>query len=1341
MARKSIYPKRINRFFLFLIVLSFNSSLFAQLDLTRPTVTSVSPGNLSLSFDAGLYVTATFSEAMNASTITAANFELRNTLTNALVPAVITYNATTRTAKLSPLSLLNSIIYSVKVRGGTTGVKDVAGNAMVSDYNWNFLLLPIFDFTDPSVLSTTPANNATGVSTTTTVSAQFSEEMTASTINTATFELRNPANTLVPATVSYNAAARTAVLTPSGALAGNTKYTATIKSGSAGVRDARGNSIASNYVWSFTTLVPVPVDVTAPTVALLAPASGATGVAVNTTVTALFSEAMNAATISTSTVELRNAANTLITAGVSYNASTRVVTLTPTASLANGTTYTATIKGGTAGVKDVANNALVNNYSWSFTTFVNTISIFDPNVLPEVPLAGGDPLEVGFRFRTSQNGYITGLRFYKGLGNDGTHIGHLWTNTGTKLTEATFSQETASGWQQVLFTTPVAVTAGNTYVASYFSTAGLYAYTNNYFTHAYENGPLRALADGEDGGNGVYTYAPTSTFPTNTFLSSNYFVDVLFATAGTGPDVWAPFVQSFSPANNATTVAANSALTVVFNEPVNAATVNSSTIELRNSGGTLVPASVTYTAANNTAKLTPLSSLAYSTVYTAKVKGGTAGVKDVAANSMVSDYNSVFTTVSEPLPDPNQGPGGPILIVSSTANPFSRYSVEILRAEGLNHFTATDVSTLTATLLNGYDVVVLGEMPVTADQVALLTTWVNNGGTLIAFKPSALLAPLMGITPITGILNDKYLLVNTAAGPGYGIVNQTIQYHSGANLYALSGATSLATIYSNATTATTYPAITTRNVGANGGVAVAFAYDLAKSIVYTRQGNPAWAGQKRDGQIDPIRSDDLFFPDYVDFNKVAIPQADEQQRLLANIILQDNLHRKPLPRFWYLPRDLKAAIVMTGDDHAVNGTAGRFDQYLTLGPNTPQDVADWKAIRGTSYIYPNTTITNAQAAAYEAQGFEIALHPTTNCTDYTLSSLQTTYSTQLAQFNTNFPNVSAPSTNRTHCLVWSDWASSPKVEVQNGIRLNTTYYYWPAEWVQNRPGVFTGSGMPMRFADMDGTLIDNYQLVTQLTDESGIGVGSFTNALLDKALGSEGYYGVFCANMHTDTAIHTGSNAIIAAAQARQVPVISAKQMLTWLNGRNSSSFTNLIWNNNKLNFTINTRSGANSLKAMLPLYSATGQLISITMNGSPVAFTLQTIKGIQYAFFPAAMGSNAYVADYSASVLRTASQPVTATAATADKAPAQTAETVWANLEVRVMPNPSNGYFNLVVNSNDDSPVTVRILDVFGQSVEKHEKVATGNLRIGQTLAAGTYFAEITQGGQRKLVKLVKVN
>ena len=129
-------------------------------------------------------------------------------------------------------------------------------------------------------------------------------------------------------------------------------------------------------------------------------------------------------------------------------------------------------------------------------------------------------------------------------------------------------------------------------------------------------------------------------------------------------------------------------------------------------------------------------------------------------------------------------------------------------------------------------------------------------------------------------------------------------------LYTLSGATAVA-LYSNANTATGSPAVTVRSVGAAGGTAAAFTFDLARSVVYTRQGNPDWAGQDRDG-LAPVRSDDMFFggaePDYVDLNKVAIPQADEQQRLLANLITIANFDRKPLPRFWYLPHGHRAAL-------------------------------------------------------------------------------------------------------------------------------------------------------------------------------------------------------------------------------------------------------------------------------------------------------------------------------------------------------------------------------------------------------------------------------------------------
>ncbi|MCO6008571.1 DUF4082 domain-containing protein, partial [Actinoallomurus purpureus] len=99
------------------------------------------------------------------------------------------------------------------------------------------------------------------------------------------------------------------------------------------------------------------------------------------------------------------------------------------------------------------------------------------------------------------------------------------------LASATFTGESASGWQQVNFSTPVAVTANTTYVASYFTSSGYYSVTRPYFTSAYINSPLTALASADSGGNGVYAYGATNTFPTGAFQSTNYWVDVAFAAS------------------------------------------------------------------------------------------------------------------------------------------------------------------------------------------------------------------------------------------------------------------------------------------------------------------------------------------------------------------------------------------------------------------------------------------------------------------------------------------------------------------------------------------------------------------------------------------------------------------------------------------------------------------------------------------------------------------------------------------------------------------------------------------------------------------------------------------
>jgi chitodextrinase len=688
-------------------------------------------------------------------------------------------------------------------------------------------------------------------------------------------------------------------------------------------------------------------------------------------------------------------------------------------------------------------------------------------------------------------------------------------------------------------------------------------------------------------------------------------------------DTTAPVIASKTPAPNVIDVPVTSAVKVGFNEAMDPTTITTSTIQLRDASNNLVSATASYDPNTGTATLTPSGGLAYGAVYTATVKGGTGGVKDSSSNPLAADATWSFTT--EPPPPP-------ILVVGSTANPFSNYTSEILRGEGLNEFSTLDVSFLNPTVLNFYDVVVLGDVTLNAAQVTALTNWVNAGGNLIALSPDKQLAGLLGLTDAASTLAEGYLLVNTASGPGAGIVGQTIQFHGTADRYTLNGATSIATLYSNATTATSNPAVTLRDVGANGGQAAAFTFDLAKSIVYTRQGNPAWAGQDRDG-IAPIRSNDLFFggasTDWVNTAKIGIPQGDEQQRLLANMITLMARDRKPIPRLWYLPFGKKAALVMSGDDHAVGGTAGRFDAYKAKSPPGCV-VANWECVRSTSYIYPASPLTNAQAASYTADGFEVALHLLTgqpcSTANWTPGSIDSDLTNQLAQFAAKYTSVPAPVTNRTHCVAWSDWATEPKVELAHGIRLDTNYYHYPGSWIGNTPGYMNGTAEIMRFADLDGTTIDEFQAETHMTDESGQTYPFTADSLFDKATGPEGYYGVYTANMHTDNVASPESDATIASAQTRGIPIVSAKQMYTWVDGRDRSSMVDFSYTGNTLRFSLRVGSGANGLQVMIPTQSGSGTLQSITRNGGNVSFTTQVIKGVSYAFASGVAGDYAAV-------------------------------------------------------------------------------------------------------------------
>jgi hypothetical protein len=193
--------------------------------------------------------------------------------------------------------------------------------------------------------------------------------------------------------------------------------------------------------------------------------------------------------------------------------------------LTNGTAYTFKVTA-TNGVGDSPASAASNAVTPQAT-------IFDFATPSVVDSGDRSSTEVGVKFKADYDGSITGIRFYKAATNTGTHIGSLWSASGTRLAQATFSNESGSGWQSLTFANPVAATAGTTYVASYFAPSGHYSSTTNGLATAVDNAPLHTIAN-TSSVNGVYAYGTSSSFPTTAYKASNYFVDVLYAVTPLG---------------------------------------------------------------------------------------------------------------------------------------------------------------------------------------------------------------------------------------------------------------------------------------------------------------------------------------------------------------------------------------------------------------------------------------------------------------------------------------------------------------------------------------------------------------------------------------------------------------------------------------------------------------------------------------------------------------------------------------------------------------------------------------------------------------------------------------
>ncbi|MFU0507077.1 Ig-like domain-containing domain [Pseudaminobacter sp. NGMCC 1.201702] len=587
------------------------------------------------------------------------------------------------------------------------------------------------------------------------------------------------------------------------------------------------------------------------------------------------------------------------------------------------------------------------------------------------------------------------------------------------------------------------------------------------------------------------------------------------------------------------------------------------------------------------------------------------------------DHCSRFTVGDGPAPVASSN--APILIVSGKDNPFGAYYAEILKAEGQNSFTRTTAGNLRPDVLAHRDVVLLATSDVSLSDRAALEDWVRAGGSLIAMRPGPELLPLMGLKQVGAPVLQAYLKADSTLAASKGIVSEPIQIHGAADIYESRGTEgpsltedaqpqAVAQLHAGPTEPLPYPAITLRRVGQ--GHAVAFSFDLARSVAHLRQGNPDWAGEERDG-FPPRRPNELFYPDYLNLDTVGIPQADEQQRLLANLIAVTA--RTPLPRFWYLPDKRRAAIIMAGDDHQTKGgTAGLFAKLSDMSP--PDCSLDrWNCPRATAYLAPGTKFARGEAKKFHDLGFEIGVHIDTVCQNQENMLLARTIGFQLGQFRAKYGVLPKQETQRIHCIVWNGWVDVPRLEREHGIRFDLNYYYWPPSWIKGRPGFMTGSGFPMPFVDQNGNVLDIYQAGTQLVNENGVPQSEGVAFMLARALGPEQFFGVF--GTHYDFA-DGFADILIREARRQGVALISAAQMLSWLDGRNGSQFDNIQWKNSTLTFTLRIGRGAEAAYAMLPSRFQNQQMEAVVCGSEQLAYSIEQIKGLEFAFFPARSGT-----------------------------------------------------------------------------------------------------------------------
>ena len=585
----------------------------------------------------------------------------------------------------------------------------------------------------------------------------------------------------------------------------------------------------------------------------------------------------------------------------------------------------------------------------------------------------------------------------------------------------------------------------------------------------------------------------------------------------------------------------------------------------------------------------------------------------------------------------------PILILG-TQDHFAGYTGEILKAEGFNEFRLQPVTAVDFSLeyLKRFDIIILTAISLTGQQENSLLAYVKAGGNLIAFRPGNRLTSVFGITGATGTANTGYIAIDTSTLIGKGLLPQTLQIHTVSDLCQVNGCKTIASFYNDEKTLANFPAVVMNYYGA--GHAVAFMYNLPQSIAFTRQGNPLLAGQEKDG-IKGLRAMDMFTNGWVDTSKNRLNHADEQMRLLSHCIELLSSYRKPLPRLWYFPDTLNCLVTLTND--------GEFRNEKDFEPQF-SDI-ETKGANMALYILKTDQVSKSSTDAWIKRGNEISGHPDdTKETEHPAwSDMTNAIETKARELNNRF-GITQMRTIVNHWFVWCgvnaenkmDFTAQAKIEAANKIEMDINYAHYDNNSNQQHflgamgleQGNFNGTGLPMKFVDEDGRLVNIYQLLNNVYDQQymehkdSVGFYECFKGLMDRSINKE-VYSYITIKAHNDEYFFSKKplSQMLEYAKAKSIPVWTPVRLLDFITAKNDAGFSALRWSDNKLSFQLKSELACNDkLSIMLPSLYNGKKLKAVTVDGVNCKFFIKQVKGFDYAFLTVTPGNTySMVANY----------------------------------------------------------------------------------------------------------------